>query len=120
MVEVTVSEELGKRIEEVREKVKRANENVTEDKKLCNRTNFALDYLYRFRDMGQLIQAVQDLGKFEYYHSCISQIIHFMDELLMNSEFTSYDRCFRHFNAPFFRLLRSVDFRRVSVSARPP
>jgi len=61
VVEVTVSEELGKRIEEVREKVKKANENVTEDKKLGNRTNFALDYLYCFRDMGQLIQAVQDL-----------------------------------------------------------
>ena len=82
MVEVTVSEELGKRIEEVREKVKKANENVTEDKKLGNRTDFALDYLYCFRDMGQLIQAVQDLGKlFSKLHlgiHCICELIHFL------------------------------------------
>ena len=37
---------------------------MTEEKKLGNRTNFALDYLYSFRDMGQLIQAVQDLGTY--------------------------------------------------------
>ena len=76
VVEVTVSEELGKRIEEVREKVKKANENVTEDKKLGNRTDFALDYLYSFRDMGQLIQAVQDLGKLFSYNRdrCISEL----------------------------------------------
>ena len=112
MVEVTVSEELGKRIEEVREKVKKANENVTEDKKLGNRTNFALDYLYCFRDMGQLIQAVQDLGKlFSWLHL---RIIDFVTHLF------TFCPCFRHFNASFFRLLRSVDFRRASVPARPP
>ena len=61
-VEVPVSEELGKRVEEAREKVKIAAENVTEEAKLGNRTNFALDYLYSYRDMAQLIKALQDLG----------------------------------------------------------
>jgi hypothetical protein len=60
---VIVSEELGKRVEAAREKVKIAAENVTEEAKLCNRTNFALDYLYRLKDMAQLIKALQDLGK---------------------------------------------------------
>ncbi len=57
-----MSEELGKRVEEAREKVKIATENVTEDAKLGNRTNFALDYLYSFKDMAQLIKALEDLG----------------------------------------------------------
>ena len=71
MVEVTVSEEFGRRIGEVREKVKKAGENATEDKKLGNRTNFALDYLYSYRDMAQLIKAVQDLGKYLYFSSTL-------------------------------------------------
>ena len=102
-----MSEEFGKRIEEVREKVKKANENVTEEKKLGNRTNFALDYLYSFRDMGQLIQAVQDLGT--YY---------ILVNLLRVLCLANLPSC-RYFNASLFRLLRSIDFRRDSLPPRP-
>ena len=39
-----------------------ANRKATEDKKLCNRTAFAIDYLYKFKDMSHLIKALIDLG----------------------------------------------------------
>ena len=95
MVEVAVSEELGRRIGEVREKVKKAGENATEDKKLGNRTNFALDYLYSYRDMAQLIKAVQDLGKFSPYISVVVRLHEFHINVLD----------FRHFDSTFFSLL---------------
>lgn len=58
-----VNEELGKKIEQARQKVQIANQNATEDKKLGNRTAFALDCLYTSRDMAQLLQILNDLGK---------------------------------------------------------
>ena len=66
-VKVEVDEEFGKKIEEVRQKVKVAQENATEDKKLCNRTSFALDFLYTSKDMAQLIQILKDIGKRIFY-----------------------------------------------------
>lgn len=56
------SKELGEKIQEARLKVKEAKENASEDKKLCNRTSFALDFLYRGRDMAYVIKALTDLG----------------------------------------------------------
>jgi len=51
----------GKLIEEVQTRLSAAHKNATEDKKLCNRTSFALDYLYQMKDMSYLIEAVKSL-----------------------------------------------------------
>ena len=52
-----------KLIEEVQTRLSAAHKNATEDQKLCNRTDFALDYLYSMKDMSYLIEAVNSLGK---------------------------------------------------------
>ena len=55
--------EAAKRLAEVRKRVDEANRKATEDKKLCNRTAFAIDYLYKLKDMAYLIKAMNDLGE---------------------------------------------------------
>ena len=61
---LAIREAWGKKIQEVQNRLSLAHKNATEDKKLCNRTSFALDYLYKMRDMSYLIEAVNSLGKF--------------------------------------------------------
>lgn len=56
--------DLGAKIKEARQKVKEAQQNASEDMKLGNRTAFALDYLYKNKDMAYLIQAILDLGNY--------------------------------------------------------
>lgn len=56
-------ENLGKKIEAARKKLKEASDNASEDKKLCNRTSSALDVLYTQKDMARLIKVISDLGK---------------------------------------------------------
>jgi len=51
----------GKRIADVQNRLSEAHKNATEDKKLCNRTAFALDFLYKMKDMAYLIEAVNSL-----------------------------------------------------------
>ena len=55
--------EMAKKIEEMQSRVSEAHKNATEDKKLCNRTAFALEYLFNSKDIALLIQALSDLGK---------------------------------------------------------
>ncbi len=55
--------DVAEKIEEVRRKVKVANENASEEMKLGNRAVAALHYLYNMRDMAQLIKFLWDLGK---------------------------------------------------------
>ena len=40
---------IAKQLAEVQRRVSEAHKNVTEDKKLCNRTAYALDYLFTFK-----------------------------------------------------------------------
>ena len=63
MEDLIVTEELGKKIEEVRARAKEAEANASEADKLCNRASFALDILYNRKDMAQLIKVLTDLGK---------------------------------------------------------
>lgn len=56
-----VKEAWCKRIQEVRRRVRKAQQNVTEEKKLCNRTVSALDFLYTSKDMANLIKVLRDL-----------------------------------------------------------
>ena len=58
-----VKEVWSKRIQEVRERVKNAKKNATEEKKLYRRTVSALDFLYTSKDMAFLIRVIRDLGK---------------------------------------------------------
>lgn len=55
--------EAAQQLAEVRKRVDEANRMATEDKKLCNRTAFAIDYLYKLKDMADLIKAMKDLGE---------------------------------------------------------
>lgn len=62
MTRKTLKAEASKRLAEVRLRVEEANKRATEEKKLCNRTAFAIDYLYKLKDMANLIKALNDLG----------------------------------------------------------
>ena len=53
---------IAKKLEEVQRKVSEAHKNATEDKKLCNRTAFALDHLFTYKDMSMLIEALNNLN----------------------------------------------------------
>merc|ERR1711956_116837 len=53
---------IAKKLAEVQRRVSEAHKNVTEDKKLCNRTAYALDYLFTYKDMGMLILALNNLN----------------------------------------------------------
>ena len=62
-----VKEEQARRLAEVRAKMSEAAKNATEAKKLCNRTAFALEFLYKSKDMSCLIGALTDLGARFYF-----------------------------------------------------
>ena len=53
---------IAKKLAEVQRRVSEAHKNVTEDKKLCNRTAYALDYLFTYKDMGMLILSLNNLN----------------------------------------------------------
>ena len=53
---------IAKQLEIVQRRVSEAHKNATEDKKLCNRTAFALDYLFTYKDMAMLIEALTNLN----------------------------------------------------------
>ena len=55
-------EAIAKQLAEVQRRVDEAHKNATEDQKLCNRTSFALDYLYNYKDMAMLIEALNNLN----------------------------------------------------------
>ena len=53
---------IAKQLEIVQRRVSEAHKNATEEKKLCNRTAFALDYLFTYKDMAMLIEALTNLN----------------------------------------------------------
>jgi hypothetical protein len=58
-------------LQEVQRKVTEAQKNATEEAKLCNRTSFALDNLFKYKDMGMLIEALNNLNvTLRYSTSC--------------------------------------------------
>ncbi|TRY62673.1 hypothetical protein TCAL_08689 [Tigriopus californicus] len=92
-----VNEELGKKIEQARQKVQTANQNATEDKKLGNRTALALDCLYTSRDMAQLLQILNDLDvSTRFSANCCDQIV------------AEKDRCIRILLDLLLRCNRSI------------
>ena len=60
-IRVEVNEDFCAKVDEVRQKVLEAEENASDDKKLCNRTAYALDYLYDSKDMSDLLKFIHDL-----------------------------------------------------------
>ena len=60
-VRVEVNPDFCSKVDEVRQKVLLAEENASDDKKLCNRTAFALDFLYDTKDMSDLLKFIHDL-----------------------------------------------------------
>merc|ERR1719189_2816066 len=67
---------IAKQLAEVQRRVSEAHKNVTEDKKLCNRTAYALDYLFTFKDMGQLIIALEELNvTLRYSTNCCARML---------------------------------------------
>ena len=55
-------EAIAKQLAVVQRRVSEAHKNATEDQKLCNRTAFALDYLYTYKDMAMLIKSLNNLN----------------------------------------------------------
>ena len=55
-------EAIAKQLAVVQRRVSEAHKNATEDQKLCNRTAFALDYLYTYKDMARLIESLNNLN----------------------------------------------------------
>ena len=53
---------IAKKLAEVQRRVSEAHKNVTEEKKLCNRTAYALEYLFGYKDMGTLIVECNNLN----------------------------------------------------------
>ena len=47
----------------VRQRVQEANAAATEDKKLCNRTSSALDFLLNYKQLAFILEALINLGK---------------------------------------------------------
>lgn len=54
----------SKKVSAARARCQRANRNVTEEKKLCNRTATALDYLLHYRSMHRILETLISLGEF--------------------------------------------------------
>ena len=66
---------IAKQLEVVQRKVSEAHKNATEDQKLCNRTAFALDYLFTYNDMSRLIEALNNLNvSLRYSTNCCSRM----------------------------------------------
>ena len=70
LIRLEAEAEMAKKIAEMQRRVSEAAKNATDDKKLCNRTAFALDYLLNSKDMAMLIQALTNLGKWFVYIFC--------------------------------------------------
>lgn len=51
-----------KKIEVVRKRIMEAHRTATEDKKLGNRTESALDYLLKYKQLSHLLEALVHLG----------------------------------------------------------
>ena len=47
----------------MRKRVQEAAKNATEDKKLCNRTSDALDFLLCYKQLSYILEALINLGK---------------------------------------------------------
>lgn len=54
----------SKKLEAVRKRVVEAHRSATEDKKLGNRTESALDYLLKYKQLSQILEALVHLGTF--------------------------------------------------------
>ena len=52
----------NKKVIQARQRIEEARKNVTEDKKLCNRTTSALDYLLRYKQLSYILEALMNLG----------------------------------------------------------
>ena len=66
---------IAKQLEVVQRRVSEAHKNATEDKKLCNRTAFALDYLFTYKDMAMLIEALNNLNvSLRYSTNCCARM----------------------------------------------
>ena len=69
-------EAIAKQLAEVQRRVDEAQKNATEDQKLCNRTSFALDYLYNYKDMAMLIEALNNLNvTLRYSTNCCARML---------------------------------------------
>ena len=77
----SVKEVQARRLAEVRAKMSEAAKNATEAKKLCNRTAYALEFLYQSKDMSCLIGALADLGMIKLGYG--SPEVSFSNTLLM-------------------------------------
>jgi hypothetical protein len=67
---------IAKQLAEVQRRVSEAHKNATEDKKLCNKTTYALDYLFNYKDMAMLITALKDLDvSLRYSTNCCSRML---------------------------------------------
>ena len=53
----------SKKLTAVRQRVQEANAAATEDKKLCNRTSSALDFLLNYKQLAFILEALINLGK---------------------------------------------------------
>ena len=53
----------NRKITEARERIKSANSEATEPKKLCNRTKSALSYLLNCRNVSTIYEALKNLGE---------------------------------------------------------
>lgn len=56
----------SKKLEAVRKRVVEAHRSATEDKKLGNRTESALDYLLKYKQLSQILEALVHLGTFMF------------------------------------------------------
>lgn len=56
----------SKKLEAVRKRVVEAHRSATEDKKLGNRTESALDYLLKYKQLSQILEALVHLGTFTF------------------------------------------------------
>ena len=52
----------GKKIREVRRRLRLAHQTATDDMKLGNRTTFALEYLLQYRQLSAILEALTHLG----------------------------------------------------------
>ena len=52
----------NKRVVVARKRLAEAAKNATEDKKLCNRTTSALDFLLRYKHLAFILEALKHLG----------------------------------------------------------
>ena len=66
----------SKKLSVVRQRVQQANAAATEDRKLCNRTSSALDFLLNYKQLAFILEALINLGEFGSCFSAISSAPH--------------------------------------------